>query len=141
MKKRQEIPYPMSGSDIKKSIMKPQQYQFYRHPTVQESYDKWISIHKKIHNDNDKTLIIRKNNFLYYLEVPYKHYVAWYNGKWKDPQLHLYKERLQQRYKKAFIFINLQKGRSINNLPHFHIISKTSIPCTVLNVKNTEKLL
>ena len=141
MKKRPELPYPMSRSDVKKSIMKPRQYQFYRHPTVQENYNEWMKTHEKIHNNNDKTLVIKKNNFPYYLEVPYRHYVAWYNGKWKDPQLHLYKERLQQKYKKAFIFINLPEARSINNSPHFHIISKTPIPCIVLNVKNIEKLL
>ena len=29
MKKRQELPYPMTREDIRKSIMKPYQYQFY----------------------------------------------------------------------------------------------------------------
>ena len=141
MKKRQVLPYPMSRVDIVNSITKPYQYQFYRHPTVQENYNEWMKLRKKIPNKNNKTLLIKKNNFPYYLEAPYKHYVAWYNGKWKDSQLHLYKERLQQKYKKAFIFINLPQARSINNLPHFHIISKIPIPCIVLNVMNIEELL
>src|SRR5215211_6790441 len=134
MKRRQELPYPITREDIRKSIMKPYQYQFYQHPVIQREYDKWLKTHKKMHNSNYKTLMIKKNNFPYYLELPYKHYVAWYNGKWEDPQLHLFKERFQQKYKKAFILINLPQRRSINNLPHFHIISKTTIPCIVLNV-------
>ena len=63
MKERPKLPYPMSRSDVKKSIMKPHQYQFYRHPMVQENYNEWMKTHEKIHNNNDKTLVIKKNNF------------------------------------------------------------------------------
>ena len=127
----------MATEDIKRCIKKPYQFQFYRHPKVQQSYDKWLNKNEKIHdNNNDKTLAIKKNNFPYYLETPYRHYVAWYNGKWQDYQFHQYKEILQQKYKKAFIFINLPQTRSVNSLPHFHIISKKQLPCIVLSAKN-----
>ena len=132
----------MTERDIENSIRKPYQFEFYRHPKIQQSYDKWLSENKRVHNNkNDKSLAIKRNNFPYYLEVPYRHYVAWYNGKWEDHQFHLYKEMLQQKYKKAFIFINSQQIRSVKSLPHFHIISKKHIPCIVLNVKDKETFM
>lgn len=130
---KERLTYPLTKNDIKDCIFKSHKYEFYRHPLIQKEYEEWIinNNEDQFRNNNNKTLVIKKNNFPYYLEVPYKHYVAWYYGKWNDSRFYLHKERLQQKYKKAFIFINPQQTRSIKTIPHFHIISRTKVTCTV----------
>jgi hypothetical protein len=70
-----------------------------------------------------KTIIRLKNNYPYNLKPQLEHWIAWSKGyTWKDLEQQYYDKRLPFTDTAVFHWINDSRFRSIQSIPHYHII-------------------
>jgi hypothetical protein len=70
-----------------------------------------------------KTIIRLQNNYPYNLKPQLEHWIAWSKGyTWKDLEQQYYDKRLPFTDTAVFHWINDSRFRSIQSIPHYHII-------------------
>src|ERR1700733_5447424 len=80
-------------------------------------------IQKKLNEYKRKTVIRLKNNYPYNLKPKFEHWIAWSKGyTWNDLEQQLQNKRLRFINSTVFYWINDPKFRSIQSIPHYHLI-------------------
>jgi hypothetical protein len=121
-----EILKPLSLNELKLIVARKCNIEL-RSDRVAQAYkesDKTLTtIQSELDKYQGKTIIRLKNNYPYNLKPQLEHWIAWSKGyTWKDLEQQYFDKKLPFTQKTAFHWINDPKFRSIQIIPHYHII-------------------
>jgi hypothetical protein len=138
---------PLTLKQIQKIIKNKQFDKFYRSEKVQKKYDEvkgQSDFLKNLKNELEKEIkgsrqrwVIRKNSYPYYFEKGLEHWIAWdfrcpYNDNqdWRWTKVDFAQALLNKSssitypFKGCLWWVNPHKHRSVNNIPHVHLVKK-----------------
>jgi hypothetical protein len=121
-----EILKPLNLNELKLIVARKCNIEL-RSDQVAQAYRKSDKTLTTIQSELDKcqgrTIIRLKNNYPYNLKPQLEHWIAWSKGyTWKDLEQQYYDKKLPFIDTSVFHWINDSRFRSIQSIPHYHII-------------------
>jgi hypothetical protein len=121
-----EILKPLSLNELKLIVARKCNIEL-RSDQIAQAYkesDKNLTqIQSELNKSQGRTIIRLKNNYPYNLKPQFEHWIAWSKGyTWKDLEQQYYDKRLPFTDTAVFHWINDSRFRSIQSIPHYHII-------------------